>query len=59
MPKAKSYGKGNKYPKVVTSPSKANRSLNANVNVSTSPSSANKSLNAPAKVKPATYGKGY
>jgi len=59
MPIAKSYGKGNKYPKVVTSPSPANRSLNAKVKASTTPSNANKSLNAPARVKPSTYGKGY
>ena len=59
MPKAKSYGSGNKPPKVVTRPSNANRSLNPKVTASTTPSKANKSLNAPAKVKPATYGSKY
>jgi hypothetical protein len=38
--------------KVVTSPSPANRRMNANVKTSLSPSKANRSMNAPAKVKP-------
>lgn len=59
MPKAKSYGKGNKYPKVVTSPTPANRLMNPRAKVSLTPSKANKSLNAPARVNPKSYGKGY
>ena len=42
----------NMYCKVVTSPSPANRRMNANVKTSLSPSKANRSMNAPARVKP-------
>jgi|TARA_R110000751_G_scaffold266698_1_gene365712 hypothetical protein len=42
----------NKYPKVVTRPTPANRRMNANVKASTNPSPANKSLNKPARVSP-------
>jgi len=42
----------NKFPSVVSKPTNANRSMNANVKVSTKPSPANRSLNPAAKVKP-------
>lgn len=42
----------NKYPKVVTRPTPANRRMNANVKASTNPSPANRKLNANVVVKP-------
>jgi hypothetical protein len=59
MPKAKSYGAGNKYPKVVTRPTKANRSMNKKVSPSLSPTNPNRRMNKNVSVKPSTYGKGY
>jgi hypothetical protein len=50
--KMRSYGAGNKCEPVVTSPTSANRKMNANVTVSTSPSPANKKMNADVKVNP-------
>lgn len=44
--------KYNKACKIVTSPTSANRSINANVKTSRSPSSANKSMNKAARVSP-------
>jgi len=48
----KTIPKLNACPKVVTSPTPANRRMNKNVTVSKNPSPANRSMNAPAKVSP-------
>jgi len=42
----------NEFPKVVTSPTPANRRMNANVKPSLNPSPANRKLNANVVVKP-------
>jgi len=46
------YKSKNNMCKVVTSPSAANRRMNANVKTSLSPSPANRSMNKAAKVSP-------
>ena len=42
----------NNCPKVVTSPTPANRRMNKNVSVSRNPSNPNKRMNKPARVSP-------
>jgi len=42
----------NTFPKVVTSPTPANRSMNKSVTASRNPSNPNKHLNKPARVSP-------
>jgi hypothetical protein len=52
MQKGRAIPKKNDFPKVVKSPTPANRKMNSYPKVVTSPTPANRSMNKPAKVSP-------